>query len=411
MSNGNALGNESYKAGSFIFLEGQKDSKNFYIIRTGKVAVTKESQIVEDDAPPHLDTGDFFGVVSCMSRHPRIETAKAITDVDLIAINRDHFGTLIQRNTPIAMKIIRSFSKKLRFYDSEITRRTLRQASEEDPQLLYNLGEYYFNQKAFNKATYSFQKFLKYCPASANESQAKMKLQTMGMPFQAPPVNSTGSMARQYPNDSMIFSEHEPGEELYIIQQGKVKITKIINNQEVLLAVLQPGDIFGEMALLENKPRSASAIAYGDVVMLAVNKANFEQMVVSQPQIATKLIQLLSERIWTAFKQLANLLYKDPLARIYDTLLTQVLKKRVPIEHKTSYTFDFGQQELIKMLGIDQNQGNLVIRKLFENKKFTLMNGKIHLEDLEELEKQVKYFSKMQELERKREISSTKKMG
>ena len=49
----------------------------------------------------------------------------------------------------------------------------------------------------------------------------------------------------------MIFSEHEPGEDLYIIQQGKVKITKIINNQEVLLAVLQPGDIFGEMALLE----------------------------------------------------------------------------------------------------------------------------------------------------------------
>ncbi len=410
MSNGLVLGTETYKSGSFIFIEGQKESKNFYIIRSGKVQVTKEFQIVEEGAPPFLGPGDFFGVVSCMSGHPRIETARALTDVVLISILREQFGELIRRNAPVAMKIIRSFSKKLRFFDSEITRRTLKKSAEENPEFLFDIGEYYFNQKQYNKAAYAYQKFLKYCPNHPNESQAKMRLQTMGMPFEPAPVPTSG-LARQYPSDSMIFSEHEPGEELYIIQQGKVKITKIINNQEVLLAVLQPGDIFGEMALLENKPRSASAIAYGDVVVLAVNKANFETMVVSQPQIATKLIQLLSERIWTAYKQLANLFFKDPLARLYDTLLTQVLKKRIPIEHKAEFTFDFGPQELIKMVGFNEDEGNMLIRKLFENKKFSLVNGKIHISDLDELEKQVSYYKKMQELEHKREMAAAKNMG
>jgi len=410
MSNGLVLSTEVYKAGSFIFIEGQKDSKNFYIIRSGKVQIFKEFQIVEEDAPPYLGPGDFFGVLSCMSGHPRIETAKALTDVVLISILKEQFGELIRRNAPVAMKIIRSFSKKLRFFDTEITRRTLKKSAQENPELLFDIGEYYFKQKQYNKSAYAYQKFLKYCPNHPNEMQAKMRLQAMGMPFETPPVQSSG-LARQYPNDSMIFSEHEPGEELYIIQQGKVKITKIINNQEVLLAVLQKGDIFGEMALLENKPRSASAIAYGDVVVLAVNKTNFETMVVSQPQIATKLIQLLSERIWTAYKQLANLFFKDPLARLYDTLLTQVLKKQIPIEHKLEFTFDFGPQELIKMVGLKEDEGNILIRKLFENKKFSLVNGKIHISDVEELEKQVNYYKKMQELEQKREMAAAKNLG
>ena len=61
----------------------------------------------------------------------------------------------------------------------------------------------------------------------------------------------------------------------------------------------------------------ASAISYGNVSVLAINKSNFEGMVQAQPQLATRLIQLLSERIWTAYRQLENLLIRDPLGRIY----------------------------------------------------------------------------------------------
>ncbi len=407
MSNGIKFATENYRAGSFVFIEGQKDSKNFYIIQTGQVQIVKEFSVIEEDTPSSLNNGDFFGVVSAMSSHPRIESAKTMTDTNLITIHKDQFGDLIQKITPIAMKIIKSFSRKLRYFDSEIIRLTLKQSAEEDPKYLFNIAEYYHSQNQLNKAAYVYQQFIKYCPGDENNSQAKLKLQQMNQPVEAPQV-SQSALQREYPGDKMIFSEHEPGEDLYIIQQGKVKITKVINNQEVLLAVLQQGDIFGEMALLENKPRNASAIAYGDAVLLGVNKQNFESMVVAKPQLATKLIQLLGERIWTAYKQLENLMLKDPVGRLWDTLLTQVLKDRVPIEHRAEFTFEFGPAELIKMVGFNESDGSIHIKKLFENNKISERNGKIHVSDLEELEKQVSYFKKMQEMERKREMSARK---
>ena len=161
-----------------------------------------------------------------------------------------------------------------------------------------------------------------------------MNLQKIGAPLQAPPPKQQ-NLNKYFEDGQMIFIEHEPGAELYILQSGKVKITKMVNNNEVLLAVLQPGDIFGEMALLENKPRSASASAYGQVATLAINKANFETMVQAQPQLAVKLINILSERIWTAYRQLANLLIEDNIGRMYDMLLTLVLKKKISMQAKT----------------------------------------------------------------------------
>ena len=201
----------------------------------------------------------------------------------------------------------------------------------------------------------------------------------------------------------MIFIEHEPGNELYIIQGGKVKITKVVNENEVLLAVLNPGDIFGEMALLENKPRSASAAAFGNVTTLAINKQNFESMVQAQPQLATKLITLLSERIWLAYRQLANLLITDPVGRMYDTLLTQVQKKKVAIQPKTSYVFDIGSQEILKMLGYPPEKGEEYLITMLGDKNLRLDQGKFICKDLAELEKQVQFIRKRAAAERQRE--------
>jgi len=402
----------NFQSGSFITIEDKEDSGNFFIIRSGNVQLSREMKVIEDTSQPNrLNPGDFFGVISCMSNHNQLDTAVALTDVSLISIPRDHFGTLIQKNAPIAMKIIRQFSKQLRFYDSEIARITLKnEIRDESTESLYNIGEYYFKQRKFNYATQIFKKYLKYCPNGKFLSTATVRLQAMGVDVSGGGMNidlPDNALTKSFPNDTMIFCEHEIGEELYIIQQGKVNITKILQDKEILLAVLKESDIFGEMALLENKPRTASAIAVGDVVVLRVNKANFEVMVVQKPQIATRLIQLLSERIWIAFKQLENLVIKTPLARVYDTLLTQIEKQRIPIEHKSSFTFELGPKEIINMLGFTPAEGENVINQVFQNKKFVLVNGKIHCSDLEELKKQVDYFKKMEEMERKREKSST----
>ena len=394
---------ENYQAGSFIIVENKKDAENFYIIRSGNVKQSRENPVIAEDNEILLGPGDFFGVISCMSGHARIDTAIATSPVSLISVNRDQFGLLIQKNPVIAMKIIRFFSRKLRLFDQAITRLTLKDTAEEDPEHLYNIGEYYLSKRSFNHAAYAFQKYLQHCPNGTNTDKSLTRLKQLKAPFKAPEA-SAQSLTRTYPDNMMIFCENEPGSELYIIQSGQVKITKIVG-EEVLLAVLKTGDIFGEMALLENRPRSASAITFGEVTVMAINKSNFEGMVQAQPQLAQRLIQILSERLWTAYRQLENLTIKDMQGRIFDTLLTQVEKQRIKIRPKQSHNFQFGVKELLNMVGLTPEKGEVIVIQLIDNKLFSLEEGKILCHDIAELEKIVLFHRKKSAMDRKREAN------
>jgi len=203
---------------------------------------------------------------------------------------------------------------------------------------------------------------------------------------------------RIYPKDTMIFSEGQPGNELYIIQKGQVRISKIVDDKEVMLAILKPGDIFGEMALIENKPRTASADAYEDAVLLAVNRANFQRMVATQPQIIARLTTLLAERIWFLYKQMANTTLNNPVGRLYDALLIQLEKNRIPLKAGANFTFNFGPKDLINMVGFSSNEGNLHLKQLLTNKIFKLVENKFVVSDVLEVEKQAKYFRKMDKI-------------
>jgi CRP-like cAMP-binding protein len=393
----------NFKKDSYIIVEGKQNADRFYIIRTGKVRVAKEVEVVEEEGGNTYGPGDFVGVVSTMSGHSHIETAQALTDCTMISVHRDQFGLLIEKNAPVAMKIIMIFSKRMRFLDEALTRITLKSNAEADPSHLFRVAEYYARQSQYNQAFYSYYQYLKFCPSGPHVTVAKDRMSKIKQFAKAVYLDgSNEEFNRFYPKDTMIFSEGMPGQELYIIQKGSVKITKIVDNNEVLLAVLKPGDIFGEMAILENKPRSASAIAFEDAYMLAVNKANFERMVKSQPQIVTKLTTLLAERIWFIYKQLANTLIQDPIGRMYDALQIQLEKNRVQARPGMTYTFDFGPRELVNMVGLPAGEGNLVVHKLLENQKIKVVENKICVLDVAEIEKQTEYYRKMQKIERSR---------
>ncbi|HPD80379.1 MAG TPA: cyclic nucleotide-binding domain-containing protein [Spirochaetia bacterium] len=393
----------NFKKDSYIIVEGKQNADLFYIIKSGKVLVTKEVEVVEEEGGNVYGPGDFFGVISTMSNHSHIETARALTDVTLIGVHRDQYGQLIERNTPVAMKIIMSFSKRMRYLDEALTKITLKNVAEADPSHLFDIGEYYVKQSQFNQAFYAYYQYLKLCPSGTHAQMAKERMVKIKQFAKAVYLDgSAEEFNRFYPKDTVVFCEGMPGTELYIIQKGSVKITKIVENTEVLLAVLKPGDIFGEMALLENKPRSATAIAYEDTYLLTVNKDNFERMVQTQPQIVTKLTQLLAERIWFIYKQLANTLITDPLGRMYDALQMQLEKNKVPIKEGASYTFDFGPKELINLVGFPMSTGSAVVQQLLQNKQFRIVDNKIMVSDMMEIIKQAEYYKKMQKLERAR---------
>ncbi len=390
----------NYKKGSYIIVEDEEKSDEFYIIRQGKVVEYRSVSVVqEEEQGTVLGTGDFFCFLSCMSRRPRIETVQALEDVSCIVVKREQFGELIQKNTAIAMKILRYFGKQLRYYDSQLTQLHFKNSLEEDPSHLFAIGEYFFSNQLLIQAAYAYLRYIKYCPDGGYVNQAKIKLAKINpSPEKLQPQKE--NFYSVYEDGQIIFLEHEPGNELYIIQEGKVKITKLVGNNEVLLAVLKKGDIFGEMALLDNKPRSASAIAFGPTKLMAINRANFEPTVQAHPEIATKIIELLSERIWIIYKQLSNSLIPNPVGKIYDALYTQLQKARIPIRSGVSHTFDFGPDEVIKFVGFSAQEGRLHLKKLMdEDKTIQIMDNKIICKDIGALENSLKVIKRQLEIE------------
>jgi CRP-like cAMP-binding protein len=275
---------------------------------------------------------------------------------------------------------------------------TLKNKAEEDVSQLFVVGEYYDKLGRHDLAYYAYSRYLKYCPKEANIQGVRERLMKIG-PYVKDALVSfpPGESVRAYPGDRMVFSEGEPGDELYIIRKGLVKITKIAEGNEVLLALLKPGDIFGEMALLESKPRVACAITYGDCVLLAVSRANFTHMVATQPQIVARLTTLLAERIWLAYKQIANTLIGDPMGRMYDALLIQLEKNRGNTSVAQAYTFGFGPRELINMVGLSPSEGDPLIKKLLLNRNIQLVNDHIKVSDVFEIAKQVQFFRNIQQ--------------
>ena len=84
--------------------------------------------------------------------------------------------------------------------------------------------------------------------------------------------------AKTFQKGDIIFCEYEPGDTFYLIQTGRVQIVKIMDDIEKIIDILQPGEIFGEMAILEEAPRSATPVAQDKVKALEFNRENFEDL-------------------------------------------------------------------------------------------------------------------------------------
>lgn len=126
---------------------------------------------------------------------------------------------------------------------------------------------------------------------------------------------------KSYEPGDIIFCEYEKGDEFYIIKEGKVRVTKIQDNKEKSLDVMEPPAIFGEMAIIEDQPRSATIVAETNVKLVALKKSNFNELLASNPIWALSLIKILSKRIFDSSRRLEILSLKENDAKVLDTIL------------------------------------------------------------------------------------------
>ena len=127
---------------------------------------------------------------------------------------------------------------------------------------------------------------------------------------------------KSYPRHSVILFEDDPGDALYVVASGQVKVVLIGDDgREVILSVLGEGEFFGEMALLDDEPRSAHVIAMEDSDLLVLRREDFESLLAQSPQIALALLRELTRRLRRADEKVGALVLLDVTGRVARLLL------------------------------------------------------------------------------------------
>ena len=383
----------SFRKGSYLVVEGKENTDHFYIIQKGNVQCFKASG--SGLAPTVYGPGDFVGVVPCMSDHLQIETAIASTDVMAISVRKDQYPELISQNTPVALKIIKTFANRMRVMNEMLSKATLHSVVQDSHEQILRVATFYEKNALPDIAVFAYYQYLKTKPEGPNAEAAKQRFVALKPKTHAVYFEPTAEPSRQYPKDTMIFSEAQSGSDMFIIQRGEVSITKVVNGNEITLAVLKKGDMFGEMALIENKPRSANAIAHSDCTLMVINRSNFNQMVATQPQLVAKLTTTLADRLWSMYRQLDNAALTEPLAKMLDMLSLQLEKQRVKIGFsKVSMQTEFTPKDLANMCGLASQYQAKAIYDFEQYDQIRIENGKIFIKDASEIMKAAAFYRK-----------------
>ncbi len=187
----------------------------------------------------------------------------------------------------------------------------------------------------------------------------------------------------------IIFLEYEPGDSFYLIQQGRVQITKIMGDIEKTIDILHPGEIFGEMAILEEAPRSGSAIAIDPVKALQFNRANFEILLTGQPQIALKLLRLFTKRIYDQRRRIMILTLEDEQARVADVFLMLNEMQEQPEDESDERVFNVNQDDIAHWAGISSEKSRQVLNHLASQRRLEIFPDRIVVKNINELSRLV----------------------
>jgi len=190
---------------------------------------------------------------------------------------------------------------------------------------------------------------------------------------------------KRFPAGTVLFHEGDRGEEMFILQSGKVKISKKIRGVEKTLATLEKGEFFGEMAILNDKPRSATAETIEDADMLVIDRKTCETLLRSNVEIAIRFIKRLADRLRETNEQMESLMIRDNTSR-----LVSILAKKVKDVSGGAVTVSV--DDLAGLAGIESGQARMILEKLANVRILGLTpDDKVAITSTEQVERLLRY--------------------
>lgn len=236
-------------AGESVFAEGAPGDA-LYIIDDGQVEIVSDSRS-GSFVLARLGADEFFGEMALLSGRPRASAARTANHTNLWVLYRSDFDDLVNRYPTISLAMSKVLSQRLAEMDRRFTESHLRGL-----KLL----------------------------AGLSSSQ----------------LEDVGSRLKpsRFEQDETVIRQGEPGDEMYFIESGRARVVREVSpTRALVLAELEAGDLFGEMALLTGSPRSATVSALSELNLWIMNQADFDDLVIAYPNLALAVSRLLSERL------------------------------------------------------------------------------------------------------------------
>jgi CRP/FNR family transcriptional regulator, cyclic AMP receptor protein len=216
-------------------------------------------------------------------------------------------------------------------------------------------------------------------------------------PAVGPDLSMFNRFSKMFRKGDIIFCEYEPGDTFYLIQSGRVQVVRIIGELEKNIAILNPGDYFGEMSILENVPRSATTIALDDVKALEFSRENFEVLTLGNPQIALKLLKGFVQRIYAQKRTFMILTLDDVEAKVADVFLMLAENLSIDTTSVDSIEFKNTVDDLSHWAGIPAGQCREVLNHFVAQRRIEIFPDRIVVKNINDFARFVNSRRKHQE--------------
>lgn len=175
---------------------------------------------------------------------------------------------------------------------------------------------------------------------------------------------------------SVIVSQEEPGDALFVIGAGRVKVVLYgETGREIILSILHAGDFFGEMSLLDRQPRSANVVAIDDAQLLSLDRDAFQTHLVAHPSTALGILAEMSRRLRHADEVIGNLALLDVYARVARAIRELAQKVGEPVEGGLLVRERPTQQEMAGLIGTSRETVSRALND-FTRRGLLEMSGK-----------------------------------
>lgn len=224
------------------------------------------------------------------------------------------------------------------------------------------------------------------------DSAGMIRLLAGSQLFSAFPAAALGELAaqaqtRQVPEKEIVFEKGTPGSAMFAIVHGRVKISAFSEDgKEVIFAILESGDFFGETALLDGLPRSATCTAIEDCELVTIERGSFIPFLEKHPALAIHLLSLLSQRLRGADEQMEGITFFPLTARLARKLLALAAEHGDVVGSKTVIAMNISQNELANMVSVSRESVNRQLGQWIKDGLITLSPRLIVIEDKEQLQ-------------------------